>query len=192
MKSKKIIYKNLIWLSKKINSVTQQVSFNRKIKMMDNAKEMQRDKNMKYKTFALTMIVSFIIMYGVMFLNIDEADHFYISITRIYMALMMVSLMAIVMIGMMGKMYPNKKLNTGIMLGAVILFGLVLAGLRTQTPIGDVQYMKAMIPHHSSAIMVSKNANLKDPEVIKLSEGIIASQEKEIAEMKAILDRMVK
>ena len=159
---------------------------------MDYTKEMERDKNMKYKTFALTMIVSFVIMYAVMFLNIDEADHFYISITRIYMALLMVSLMAIVMMGMMGKMYPNKKLNTGIMVGAVILFGLVLAGLRTQTPIGDVQYMKAMIPHHSSAIMVSKNANLKDPEVIKLSEGIIASQEKEIAEMKAILERMEK
>jgi uncharacterized protein (DUF305 family) len=46
------------------------------------------------------------------------------------------------------------------MLGAVVLFGLVLTGLRTQTPIGDVQYMKAMIPHHSSAILVSKNANL--------------------------------
>ncbi len=69
---------------------------------------------------------------------------------------------------------------------------MVLTGLRTQTPIGDVQYMKAMIPHHSSAIMVSKNANFKDPEVKKLSEGIIASQEKEIAEMKVILERMKK
>jgi len=108
------------------------------------------------------------------------------------MALLMVSSMAIVMIGMMGKMYPDKKLNTGILLGSVVLFGLVLTGLRTQTPIGDVQYMKAMIPHHSSAIMVSKNASLKDPEVIKLSEGIIASQQKEIAEMKAILARMEK
>ncbi len=78
-------------------------------------------------------------------------------------------------------------MNTGIILGGIVVFGLVLAGLRTQTPIGDVEYMKAMIPHHSSAIMVSKHANIKDPEVKKLSEGIIASQEKEIAEMKALL-----
>lgn len=92
----------------------------------------------------------------------------------------------------MGKMYPDKKLNTCIKLGAAILFGLVVTGLRTQTPIGDVQYMKTMISHHSSAIMVSKNAHLNDPEVIKLSEGIIASQDKEIAEMKAILERMKK
>lgn len=89
-------------------------------------------------------------------------------------------------------MYPNKKLNASIILGAVVLFGFVLAGLRTQTPVGDVQYMKAMIPHHSSAIMTSKNANIKDPEVKKLSECIIASQEKEIAEMKAVLARMEK
>jgi uncharacterized protein (DUF305 family) len=100
--------------------------------------------------------------------------------------------MAVVMMGMMGMMYPDKKTNTGIITGAALLFGLVLAGLRTQTPIGDVQYMKAMIPHHSSAIMVSKHANIQDPEVKKLSEGIIASQEKEIAEMKAIMERMQK
>ena len=157
---------------------------------MENKVNMQKMQGMSYKKFSLMMLISFIIMYGVMFLNVDEANHIYISTTRTYMALLMVSPMAIVMLLMMGKMYPNKKLNTGIMLGAAVLFALVLTGLRTQTPIGDVQYMKAMIPHHSSAIMVSKNANLKDPEVIKLSEGIITSQEKEIAEMKASLARM--
>ena len=78
------------------------------------------------------------------------------------------------------------------MLAGVVVFVLVLAGLRTQTPIGDVQYMKAMIPHHSSAILVSKHANIKDPEVKKLSEQIIQSQEKEIAEMESILQRMDK
>jgi uncharacterized protein (DUF305 family) len=72
----------------------------------------------------------------------------------------------------------------------VAVFILVLTGLRSQTPIGEVQYMKAMIPHHSSAIMVSKHANIQDPEVKKLSEVIIASQEKEIAEMEAILNQL--
>lgn len=159
---------------------------------MENKENMQKMQGMSYKRFSLMMLISFMIMYGVMFLNVDKAIHIYISTTRTYMALLMVSPMAIVMMLMMGKMYPNKKLNTGIMLGAVVLFALVLTGLRTQTPIGDVQYMKAMIPHHSSAILVSKNANLKDPEVKKLSEGIIASQEKEIAEMRVILARLKK
>ena len=154
---------------------------------MENEKKMQ---SMSYKKFSLMMVISFIIMYSVMFLNVDEANHIYLSLTRTYMAILMITPMAVIMMFMMGKMYPNKKLNTSIMLVAVVLFGVFFAGLRTQTPVGDVQYMKAMIPHHSSAIMTSKNANIKDPEVKKLSEGIIASQEKEIAEMKAILARM--
>lgn len=147
-------------------------------------------QGMSYKKFALMMLISFIIMYIIMFLNMDKFSHYHTSATRIYMALLMVAPMAIVMMLMMGKMYPNKRLNTGIIVGAVIVFGLVLAGLRTQTPIGDVQYMKAMIPHHSSAIMVSKHAHIKDPEVKKLSEQIIQSQEKEIAEMEAMLGRL--
>ena len=168
------------------------INVNVKHKIMDNKENMEEMQKMSYPKFSLMLLVSFVIMYAIMFLNVDEVSHIYISITRVYMALLMVSSMAIVMIWMMGKMYPDKKLNTGILLGSVVLFGLVLTGLRTQTPIGDVQYMKAMIPHHSSAIMVSKNTSLKDPEVIKLSEGIIASQQKEIAEMKAILARMEK
>ncbi len=159
---------------------------------MENKEKMHKMKGMSYKKFSLVMLISFVIMYGVMFLNVDEANHIYISTTGTYMALLMISPMAIVMMLMMGKMCPSKKINTAIILGSTVLFGLVLAGLRTQTPVGDVQYMKAMIPHHSSAIMTSKNANIKDSEVRKLSEGIIASQEKEIAEMKAILARMKK
>ena len=120
----------------------------------------------------------------------NELAHYHTSATRIYMALMMVAAMVVVMMLMMGNMYPNKKYNSAIIITGIIAFGIVLAALRTQTPIGDVQYMKAMIPHHSSAIMVSKNADIKDPEVRRLADGIIASQEKEIAQMEAILERM--
>ena len=134
--------------------------------------------NMSYKKFALIMVVSLICMYGVMFLNITELNHFYISTTRIYMAILMVSIMSFVMMLMMGKMYPNKKVNTGIIVGSILVFGLILAGLRTQTPISDIEYMRAMIPHHSSAIMTSENADIKDPEVRKLADGIIESQKK--------------
>lgn len=138
-----------------------------------------------YKKLMLTMIISFFIMYLVMFLNITELNHYYTSTTRIYMAILMVAPMAVVMILMMGKMYPNKKMNAGIIVASIAVFILTLAALRTQTPINDVQYMKAMIPHHSSAILTSKNANIQDPEVKKLSEEIIKAQEEEIAEMKA-------
>lgn len=145
-----------------------------------------------YKTFVLTLLCSFIIMYGVMFLNVDEADHIYLSMTRLYMTLMMVTAMALLMLAMMRMMYKNRKLNVIIILSSTAMFILSLIGVRTQTFVGDIQYMKGMIPHHSIAIMTSKNANIKDPEVRKLADGIIAAQEKEIAQMKRILAQMNK
>ena len=145
---------------------------------------------MTYKKFSLMLIISFLIMYIVMFLNINSITHYHTSATRIYMALLMVAPMAVVMLLMMGKMYPSKKTNISIIATSIAVFVATLIALRTQTPISDVQYMKAMIPHHSSAILVSKNANIKDPEVKKLAEQIIQSQEKEIAEMKALLEKL--
>jgi uncharacterized protein (DUF305 family) len=108
------------------------------------------------------------------------------------MALLMVAPMAVVMMAMMGKMYPNRKTNMGTIITGIVVFIVTLIAVRTQTPISDVQYMKAMIPHHSSAILVSKEANIKDPEVRKLSPKIIKSQEKEIAEMNAKLAELDK
>ncbi len=159
---------------------------------MENKENMQKMQGMSYKKFSLMMAVSFITMYLIMFLNIVDINHFYVSATRIYMALLMAASMGVIMMLMMGNMYPDKKINTGIIIGSIVAFALILAALRTQTPISDVQYMKAMIPHHSSAIMTSENANIKDPEVRKLADGIIEAQKKEIAEMKAILKRMGK
>lgn len=143
-----------------------------------------------YRGFALMLLISFFVMYAVMFLNVDQFDHIYLSLTRTYMSLLMVSAMALVMLGLMRHMYPDKRTNVLIVGGSLFVFALILTLLRTQTPVGDVQYMKAMIPHHSSAIMVSSAANLQDPEVKKLAEGIIQSQEREIAEMKAAIARL--
>ncbi len=144
---------------------------------------------MNYKKFLLMMIISFIIMYAVMFLNVARIEHVYLSTTRFYMALLMVAPMAMVMLLMMGKMYPNKKWNLAIIVTSIAVFVITLTFLRQQTFIEDRNYMKAMIPHHSSAILVSKNDSLKDPEVKQLAEDIIKAQEKEIALMKSLLER---
>lgn len=106
------------------------------------------------------------------------------------MALLMVSPMALLMLLFMRNMYKNKSLNRIIGIASIIVFISALTGLRTQAFISDEQYMKGMIPHHSSAIMTSSHANLQDPEVQKLAAGIIKSQEKEIREMKSIVERM--
>lgn len=156
---------------------------------------METDKKPATKTgayikFFLMMAVSFAMMYAVMFLNVFETDHIYLSTTRTYMTFLMICPMAISMLLFMWKMYPNKKLNYGIMGGSVLVFLLCLFGLRQQIPVEDEQWMKAMIPHHSSAILTSTRANISDPEARKLATDIIETQKKEIAQMKAMLKRM--
>lgn len=141
-----------------------------------------------YLNFIIQLGLSFVLMYGVMFLNVDSLDHVYLSTTRTYMALLMVAPMAILMLVMMRRMYTNLQRNMLILLLAVVTFGATLYGLRTQTPIGDVQYMRAMIPHHSSAIMTSENADLQDPRVQELARDIIEAQKREIALMKKLLE----
>ncbi|WPQ62554.1 DUF305 domain-containing protein [Chitinophaga sancti] len=145
---------------------------------------------MSYKRFFITLGLSFIIMYVVMFLNVDEVSHVYLSITRLYMTILMVAPMALIMLLMMGKMYANKKLNYRILASSAVIFIIVLVMLRKQFFISDAEYMRAMIPHHSSAILTSKHADIQDPEVKKLSNSIIESQEREIAIMKAKLKEM--
>lgn len=150
----------------------------------------QKNSNKTYQKFGLMMAVSFVIMYGVMFLNVFQFNHIYLSLTRTYMTLLMIAPMAISMLLFMWKMYPNKKLNYTILGISVGVFFGVLTLLRQQMPVSDVQWMKAMIPHHSSAILTSSRANIKDPEVEKLAEDIVKAQEREIAEMKAMINRL--
>lgn len=147
-------------------------------------------KSKSYQKFAIMMAVSFVIMYGVMFLNADIFDHVMLSTTRTYMTLLMIAPMAISMMLFMWGMYENKKANYIIITTALVVFVATLTMLRNQTLIADVQWMKAMIPHHSSAIMVSQKAHLRDPEAQQLALDIIEAQKKEIAQMEAMIERL--
>jgi hypothetical protein len=106
------------------------------------------------------------------------------------MAIVMGAVMAIIMLGFMWGMYPNRRANLGIVAGAVIVFTGALWLVRSQDTVGDVAYMKAMIPHHSIAIMTSERAHIKDPEVRKLADGIIDAQVREITQMKRMIARL--
>lgn len=136
------------------------------------------------------MVVSFIIMYAVMFTNVDSTDHIMLSSMRTYMTILMVAPMAISMMLFMWGMYENKLLNKVIIGAAVIIFGVTFYMMRNQTGISDVDYMKGMIPHHSSAILTSQYSDLKDPETKKLAEEIIKAQKEEIAEMKDLIEKL--
>lgn len=143
-----------------------------------------------YSKLFVSLAISFVVMYSVMFLNVDELNHIYLSQTRLYMSLLMVTPMAIIMIMTMAHMYQDKKKNLYIMIGSVAAFAIALFLLRSQALVGDVQFMKAMIPHHSSAILTSQHANIDDPEVRELAEQIIKSQKREIDQMKNIIERL--
>ncbi|WP_025762128.1 DUF305 domain-containing protein [Dyadobacter tibetensis] len=145
-----------------------------------------------YKKFGLMLLISFVIMYAVMFLNVDQFSHIYLSYTRVYMTLLMIAPMAILMLLMMPQMYPDSVKNLVILSVSILVFVLALAGLRKQVFISDIQYMQAMIPHHSSAILTSEQANLKDPEVQQLAKDIIRAQKKEIAQMKQRIEDLSK
>ncbi|MCZ4318368.1 DUF305 domain-containing protein [Aequorivita viscosa] len=151
----------------------------------------QNSKSNNYTKFILMLTASFIAMYITMYLNTYEIDHVYFSLTRFYMSCLGIAAMAVIMWFFMRKMYQNKKKNIAILLGSLILFVSALGLVRAQSPIvGDVLWMKAMIPHHSIAILTSKRADIKDPEVKKLADDIIKAQEKEIAEMKTMIKRL--
>lgn len=141
-----------------------------------------------YVRFGIMIGVSTVIMYWLMFLNVFQLDHIWLSQTRIYMALIMGSVMAIVMLLFMWKMYENKKVNSAIIVGSALVFALSLWLVRSQTTVDDSSWMKAMIPHHSIAILTSERADISDPRVRELADKIIEAQKKEITEMEKLIE----
>jgi hypothetical protein len=146
--------------------------------------------DMSYGRFAAMIATSTIVMFGLMYLNTYALDHVEYSQTRTWMALVMGAAMAIIMIGFMWAMYKNVRANVAIVIGSIAVFALALWLVRSQATVGDVSYMKAMIPHHSIAIMTSERAHIRDPEVRKLADRIIDAQIREIAEMKRHIARL--
>jgi hypothetical protein len=133
---------------------------------------------------------STIIMLGLMYLNTYQLDHVYFSETRAYMALIMGAAMAIIMLAFMLHMYKNRTVNAAIFVGSAVVFVLALWLVRSQATVEQVSYMKAMIPHHSIAILTSERAHITDPRVRKLADQIIETQRKEILEMKALIQEL--
>lgn len=140
-----------------------------------------------YLRFGVMILTSTIVMFFLMYFNVFELEHAAFSETRVYMALMMGAVMAVIMMLFMWKMYEKKKWNYMILAASAAVLAVTLWLVRSQATVQDVSWMKAMIPHHSSAILTSERAELKDPRVRKLSEEIIEAQIREIAEMKQLI-----
>ncbi|MCO5475321.1 hypothetical protein IGJ28_003170 [Enterococcus sp. AZ091] len=146
----------------------------------------------QYVRFGVMILVSTVVMFGMMYLNVFQWDHIFYSQTRLFMALMMGAVMAMIMLLFMWKMYENKKWNLAILAVSVLVFCGSLFMVRSQTAVDDLKWMKAMIPHHSIAILTSTNAAIKDPEVKELADDIIQTQKEEIEKMKEMIERLEK
>ena len=140
-----------------------------------------------YLRFAAMIATSTVVMFGLMYLNTYAVDHVWFSQTRMWMALYMGAAMAAVMLTFMLGMYTNSRLNIAIFALSALVFSGSLYLVRSQDTVGDEAWMKAMIPHHSIAILTSERAKISDPRVRKLADGIIEAQRREIAEMEALI-----
>ncbi|MBS4539414.1 DUF305 domain-containing protein [Clostridium sp. D2Q-11] len=141
-----------------------------------------------YAKFAGMIVTSTIVMFIFKYWSTFKVEHVFFSETRAYMALLMGATMAIIMLGFMLHMLKNRKLNIGILAGSITVFLISLFLLRSQTLVDDTDYMEAMIPHHSIAILTSERAQISDPRVRKLADEIIKAQRKEIDEMKKLIE----
>jgi uncharacterized protein (DUF305 family) len=142
-----------------------------------------------YRSLAIELIVDFVIMYFVMYTMIESLGHLYLNVNNIYMTTMMVAPMALVMLVAMRSMFTSRRANVAIAAGAVLAFGLAYGAMRTQAAVGDRQFLRSMIPHHSGAVLMCQEASLSDPEIRALCRDIVDSQRAEIAKMEALLAR---
>ena len=142
----------------------------------------------KYTRFIVMILTSTLVMFGLMYLNTYAIDHVYFSETRTWMAIYMGAAMAIIMLLFMLGMYDDKRKNMMILGGAILIFAGSLFLVRSQDTISDQAWQKAMIPHHSIAILTSERANIEDKRVRELADGIIRAQRREIKEMEWLIN----
>lgn len=140
-----------------------------------------------YVRFGLMIATSMAMMFLFTYLNSMSASHVWFSETRAYMTVLMGAGMAVVMLSFMRSHYKNAGANLGIFAGSALVFGVALWLVRSQTTVDDTSWMKAMIPHHSIAILTSERANIRDPRVRALADKIIEAQRREIAEMEQLI-----
>lgn len=150
----------------------------------------EQEKMNPYVKFSLMILTSTVVMYIMMYFNTYQWEHVYFSETRAYMALYMGAGMAVIMLAFMGNMYKKTKLNLMIYGLSVLMFAVGIWGVRSQATVDQVDWMQAMIPHHSIAILTSSRADIEDPRVQKLADDIIEAQKREIAEMQELIEAL--
>jgi membrane-bound ClpP family serine protease len=157
--------------------------------MAESKTEQEKNEQRKYVRFFAMVGTAMVIMYFLTYLNSYQIlDHAWFSETRLFMTMLMGGSMMIVMLLYMLGMYKNNRVNIAILVGAAVLMLLSVWLVRSQTTVDGVDYMEAMIPHHSIAILTSERAGIEDPRVRELADEIIAAQRREIKEMEWLIN----
>lgn len=142
-----------------------------------------------YNHLLLMTVLSFACMYILMYAMVDTIKEVIPNVNQFYMAGLMAAPMVIIEILVMRNMYKDKEKNALFIIGATILLFVFFFGIRTQAFVGDKQFLKSMIPHHSAAILMCREGNITDPELKQLCDNIIANQKREIEQMERNLDK---
>ena len=150
--------------------------------------QQKQEMGMSWGRLAAMVATSTFIMFFLMYQLVYSYDHAMFSLNRLIASLVMGCVMTIVMLAFMWPMYAGTGTKTTVLVLAVLLGGALLYVNRSQALVGDVSYMKSMIPHHSIAINSSRKASIRDPRVRKLADDIIEAQVREIAEMKLLIE----
>ena len=142
-----------------------------------------------YRKLGVAVGINTVVMFLLTYALIDTVDHFRPNINRVYMAVMMSAPMVVVMLSVMRSMYPNRRKNLALIGAFTLLFLAVFTMGRSQAGVGDDQFLRSMIPHHSSAIVMCEEASITDSEILSLCDEIVETQEREIDEMDRLLSR---
>lgn len=147
-------------------------------------------QGMAYRKLVLAVGIHFVVMLALTYAGVNVVDEIFLNLNRFYMAVLMVASMVIVMVAVMWKMFANPKVNAAIVGVAALVFVATFGALRTEALVGNRQFLRSMIPHHSIAIHTCNNADIDDPETMELCGQIVQSQREEIAQMREILRRL--
>jgi uncharacterized protein (DUF305 family) len=143
-----------------------------------------------YARLVLMTALSYVAMYALMYAMVNAFDSVYLNINNAYMAGLMAAPMMVIELVVMRSMYPNRALNAALIVAGAVALAALWVFTREQTAVSDRQFLRSMIPHHSGAILMCREAAIRDAEIRELCRTIIASQQREIDQMKDKLSRL--
>lgn len=158
--------------------------------MPQRAKSMKMSHTRQYFYLATMVALSWAAMYWLMYAMVDSPANVYSSLNQFYMSGLMAAPMIPIELAIMRAMYTDRRWTLALLAASVVIAGGSWTAIRQQAGISDRQFLRSMISHHASAILMCQQAPIQDAEVRALCRGIVSGQQQEIATMKAKLESL--